>query len=293
MSSTYTDRRWEIYLDDELFVSGKGGRQFKMTFEVLIDYGNYNSYADISIMNLTAETANKAFVRGKRLALRAGYGDSIDTIFTGVIRNVFRRREGANVVTQIIARGGTLVTERPSINEALGEDCTIVDILNALAGVLELPIELEADQFSDVLPYANGYTLTGDPIVYLEDLAETHGFYWVVENGRLVVTRINATRPGPVHIVSQFTGMEGIPVITEVGADVTVRLDPRLRIGGRFKIEATSATFNFSNLYFVDVPESAGKGEYNIFRLTHRGDTTGNDWSTLITGIRPQQVGGR
>lgn len=284
--SSYTDRRWEIYLDDELFVSGQGGRQFKMTFEVLIDYGNYNSYADIILTNLTAETANKAFTRGTKLALRAGYGDNIDTIFTGVIRNVFRRREGANVVTQVIARGGTLVTERPSINEALGEDCTIVDILNALAGVLELPIEMEVDQFSDVLPYASGYTLTGDPIVYLEDLAETHGFVWVVENGRLVVTRNDAFRPGDVHVVSQFTGMEGIPVITEVGADVTVRLNPRLRIGDRYHIDATSATFNFSNLYFVDVPESAGQGEYRIFRLTHRGDTTGNDWSTLITGYR-------
>lgn len=284
--SSYTDRRWEIYLDDELFVSGQGGRQFKMTFEVLIDYGNYNSYADIILTNLTTETANKAFTRGTKLALRAGYGDNIDTIFTGVIRNVFRRREGANVVTQVIARGGTLVTERHSINEALGEDCTIVDILNALAGVLELPIELEADQFSDVLPYASGYTLTGDPIVYLEDLANTHDFVWVVENGRLVITRNDAFRPGDVHVVSQFTGMEGIPVITEVGADVTVRLNPRLRIGGRYRIDATSATFNFSNLYFVDVPESAGQGEYRIFRLTHRGDTTGNDWSTLIVGYR-------
>lgn len=284
--STYTDRRWEILIDDESFVSGEGGRQFKMTFEVLIDYGNFNTYADVIITNLTADTSAKAFKKGVKFTLRAGYADSIDTIFSGVIRNVFRRREGPNTITQIIARGGALEVDRPSINTALGKDCTITDIIQALALALDVPLDIDTSQFSDVPAYAGGYTLTGDPISYLSQLAETHQFSYLTENGRLIITRNGAYRNGTVTVISQATGMENIPIITEVGANVSVRLNPKLRIGGRFRIESISATFNFSNVYFQDVPDSAGKGEYRIFKLRHTGDTWGNSWTTDVTGYR-------
>ena len=47
-----------------------------------------------------------------------------------------------------------------------------------------------------------------------------------------------------------YTGMEGIPIITEIGVDVNVRLNPKINIGGRFEVESEFASFNFSNIYF-------------------------------------------
>lgn len=284
--SSYNNRQWSITLDGEPFIDATDGRQFKCVFEVLHDFGGYTSYADIALYNLSADTVNKAFGRGTVLSMRAGYADSIDAIFTGTIQNVLRERQGPTTITRLICRGSKLTNDQTQVNETLGKDAKVTDIIKACVTEMGYPIVIDDAQFADVDPYPYGYTLAGDPRVYLDNLAKTHRFDYVIENERMIVVRDGYARQGDIHVVSQFTGMEGIPEITENGVDVVTRLNPKIKIGGRYRIESDLATFNFSNLYFVDIPESAGVGEYKIFRVTHSGDTWGDAWSTKIVGIR-------
>lgn len=284
--SSYTNRQWELSVDGSVLIAATNGRQFKCTFEILHDFGGSTSYADIAIYNLKAETANKANLKGKSISFKAGYEDSIDNIFTGTIKNVLYERRGPTTITRLICRGGKLVEDQTQINETLGRDTTVVQLIRACVTAIGYPIVMDDSQFDDVEPYAYGYQLSGDPRTYLEKLSKAHKFNYVLENGRMIVLREGYTRQGDTHIVSQFTGMEGIPEITEVGVDVTVRLNPKIRIGGKFRIESKLATFNFSNLYFVDIPESAGQGDHKIFKLAYSGDSKGDTWSTKITGYR-------
>jgi len=284
--TSYTNRRWEVIIDDQQFIAPTAGRQFKITFEILQDFGGFVSYCDLAIYNLSADTANNAFKKGDKIAFRAGYQDTIDSIFIGTIKNILRERRGPNTITRLICRGGRQADESKQINETLGVNTRITDIIKACGKALDYPIVIEDSQFADIDPYPRGYVLNGDPRVYMDNLAKTHDFSYIVENERMIVVRNNAFRQGDVHVVSQFTGMESIPEITEVGADVIIRLNPRIRIGGRYRIESELATFNFSNLFFQNVPESAGKGEYRIFKLAHSGDSFGDTWSTKITGFR-------
>lgn len=284
--SNYNDRRWSVDIDGSEFIAETSGRQFKCTFEILHDFGGYTSYADLAFYNLSVDTANEAFKRGKSLSFRAGYVESVDTIFSGTIRNVIRERRGPDTITRVICRGGKLTDEQTQINETLGNGVTATSVIRTCATALGYPIVMDDAQFSDVAPYIYGPTLQGDPRSLLDKLAYTHKFDYIIENDKLVVVRKGSYREGTVNIISQFTGMEGIPEITEVGADVVTRLNPKIRIGGRFRIESELARFNFSNLYFRDIPESAGQGEYNIFRIAYTGDTWGDAWSNKITGIR-------
>ena len=284
--SSYTKRQFELSVDGSVLIAATNGRQFKCTFEILHDFGGSTSYADIAIYNLKAETANKANLKGKPISFKAGYEDSIDNIFTGTIKNVLYERQGPTTITRLICRGGKLVEDQTQINETLGRDTTVTQSIRACVTALGYPIVIDDSQFDDIEPYAYGYQLSGDPSVYLEKLSKAHNFNYVLENGRMIVLREGYTRQGDTHIVSQFTGMEGIPEITEVGVDVTVRLNPKIRIGGKFRIESKLATFNFSNLYFVDIPESAGQGDHKIFKLAYSGDSKGDAWSTKITGYR-------
>jgi hypothetical protein len=284
--SSYNNRRWQLLIDGMVLIEQTAGRQFKCVFEILHDFGGYTSYGDIALYNLSTDTANKALKRGAVLTLRAGYVDTIDTIFVGTIRNVLRERQGPSTITRLICRGGKLPGEQGQINETLGNNAKVTEVIRACATAMGYPIVMDDDQFSDIEPYPYGYTLSGDPRVYLDNLTEAHQFDYVIENERMVIVRRGAARQGDVTVVSQFTGMEGIPEITEVGVDVTVRLNAKIKIGGKYRIESDLATFNFSNLYFVDIPSSAGKGEYKIFRVSHTGDTWGDPWSTKITGYR-------
>lgn len=285
MTSKFFDRRWEILLNDELFIRETAGQQFKMTFEIVNDFGGYVSYAEISIYNLSQDTIQKAFRRDVTIGLRAGYIDGIDFIFRGRINNIIRTRSGPNTITRIIAVGGSQpATQR--INETLGINTTIVDVIRRCAASLGYPLEIRPDDFTGILPYARGFAMNGDPRSIMDRLAEAHRFSYVIENDRIIVVGENSFRRGQPRVIDQFSGMEGIPEITENGADVSVRLSPNIRIGGRINIQSQLATFNFSNLFYNQIPESAGRGIYKIFRITHSGDTKGDAWTTRITGFR-------
>ena len=285
MTSQFYDRRWEILVNDKIFIEAASGRQFKMTFNVIVDFGGYVSYADIALYNLTQETVNTLLKRDASIGLRAGYADTIDFIFKGRITNVLRERNGPDTITRLIARGGTQPPTQ-QVNTTIGKDAPLTAIIEACATAMGYPLVIKSGDFSSITPYPRGYAMNGDPRVYLDKLANTHGFSYVLENDRIIVVGKDSFRDGSPYTVNQFNGMEGIPEITENGADVSLRLSPRVRIGGRIDIQSQLATFNFSNLYFNQIPESAGKGIYRVFRLNHNGDTWGDQWTTRVTGFR-------
>jgi hypothetical protein len=280
MSKMY-DRRVEIIVDGVTVISPREGMQFKMTFDVLVDFGAFNSFCELVLTNMTQATMN-LFKRDSEIIVRAGYADSIDVIFKGFIKNFIPDRDGPDTLFRVISRSGTKVDGREPVNVALGKDAKLPDIIDAVVNAMGLPSVYDPSQFDDVKPYPRGYTMSADPERQLNNLATRHGFDWLVENGRVIILTKAATRQSPPRTISQFNGMEGRPEITEVGADVTVRLDPSMKVGEVFIIESKYKSFEFSNLYFQDIPETHGTGDYKSIRLTHVGDTWGDVWSTKV-----------
>ena len=86
--------------------------------------------------------------------------------------------------------------------------------------------------------------------------------------------------------ISEFTGMQGIPEVTIEGCNVKTRLNPSIKIGNIIDVESEFKTFNFGDVYFREIPPSAGSGRYGVYKLTHTGDSYGDDWTTSIVGFR-------
>jgi hypothetical protein len=274
-----------VLLNNNTFIEETAGRQFRIVFEVLIDFNGYHSYADIAIYNLRESTRQNIVKKGAIIGLRAGYADSIDFIFNGQIRNVFSERTGPDTITRVIAHGAPPPTK--SINQTIGKGVSVPTLIRACASIIGLPLVINDDDFNASVTYSRGYSLYGDPMKILDKLANTHGFSYVIENRRIVVVGKNSFRAGIPYVISQANGMEGIPEITEVGVDANVRLTPKIRIGGQVDVQSKLATFNFSNLYFQNVPANAGSGVYNVQRLKYSGDSWGDTWTTSVTGFRP------
>ena len=277
-------RLFEILVDDQTIIEPSTGRQFRVVFDITLDFGGAASYADISIYNITNDTAQKAFKKGSIIGFKAGYVDNIDFIFKGSIVNIFREREGASIVTRIVARSHTAM--KTNINQTLGKNAKLTAIIKACADGMGYPLVIKESDFANAQNYPRGYVLNGDPRVYMDELSKTNNFDYVITNGRMIVTPKNAVRDGDLFVVSRYTGMEGIPIITEIGVDVNIRLNPKINIGGQFKVESEFASFNFSNIYFQDVPAQAGKGIYKVQRLSHSGDSWGDNWSSTISGFK-------
>lgn len=281
-------RQFELFVSDrdKPLIEATNDRQFKIVFSILLDFGGFNTYADIAIYNLSKDTASKAFQKYEYVALRAGYEDKIDFIFKGDIVNIIREKQGPNTITRLICKGGALAQDTATINKSFEGGVTVLTMLKELAGALGFPLVINEDDFKDVLPYISGYLLSGDPKSLIKRLARAHEFKWMIENERLVVVGNDSARANPIEVISASRGMVGIPEITEVGATVVVKLNPSLKIGAKFRIESDFVKVNFSNVFFQDVPETLGQGEYRIQRLEIDGDSYGEAWDTRITGIR-------
>ncbi|MCK5126789.1 MAG: hypothetical protein KAR42_11085 [candidate division Zixibacteria bacterium] len=278
-------RLWEVLLDGETYIAPTSGRQFRVVFNILVDLGGSITYADIAIYNLNQSTALKVLRRGVEIGFRGGYDGLIDYLFSGRITNVLRERNGSDTIVRILAKGGSQPKQQ-IVNVALGKNARVTDIIKSCATATGYSLVLNENDFAQVDPYPRGYTCTGDPFVQLDSLGKRHNFQYTIENDRLIVVGDGSFREGDPIVVNELNGMEGIPEITENGVDVSLRLMPKLKIGGRVDIRSELATFNFGNMYFQDVPENAGSGIYNIYRLVHAGDSYGESWTTRVTGYR-------
>lgn len=285
---SYYNRQFELFISnrDTPFIAATSDRQFKITFSVLLDFGGFNTYADIAVYNLSRDTEGQVFKKGEYVGFRAGYVDTIDYIFRGEIVNIIREKQGGDTITRLICKGGALSQETSTINKSFEGGVTVPELCRACAEALGFPIIINEDDFPEESPYLSGYHLTGDPKMRLNQLAKSHNFQWLIESEKLVIVGKTSFRKGDVVLVSSSTGMVGVPEITEIGADVIVRINPTLRIGGRFEIKSEFVQVNYSNVYFQDVPETLGQGVYIIQKLQLDGDSYGDAWDTKISGLR-------
>jgi len=291
----YYKRLWSVEVSGKEFISSRtDGYSLRCRFEISINPGDTTSIGDFSFYNLSNDTIARVFKRGEYFRFRAGYENNSDTIFYGQIRNVFKERDGASTVCRVLCSTSVTADQRGVINASLGAGVRVYDIILALAKQIPAYPIIDEDQFSDIPVYSRGYVMNGDVVTYLDALAHAHDFSYVVVGNRLIVTRNGKTRTTVKHVVSQFTGMEGIPEITGgpdgVGCDVSMRLDPKYQINDRFELNTEFKAFNTGNMYFTDIPDVEKLGEYNINSLQFSGDTHGSQWTARLEGIKAGAV---
>lgn len=288
-------RTWSMDINGEPYIEPQFGlRMFRVVFDIQISPGDALSLADIRIYNLLKTTAIQ---QGSSIVFRGGFEDVSDTLFIGYVTNVLRERDpgSAEIVTRLICKSGDPVKDRGSAQGSYGKGTKIVDVLRDLARSWPIQLDVDEGQFADSPLLVSGYNTNGDIPTILFDLGYAYGFDWVQERGRLVVTRRNFPRTVTPTLISQFTGMQGIPEVTRgpdgLGVFVSVKMNPYFRVNGKITLQSEFATYNTGNLYVVELGgDASANGDYNIFALRQRGDSHGNLWTTEIDGIRAGAV---
>jgi hypothetical protein len=280
------DRRFTVLLDGKEFIVAGDGRQLKIEFTIEGVSGGSLSTADIAIYNLSDTSIIEFFKTGIEISLHAGYANNEGGIFTGQINSVLKERAGADTITRILAVSN-FRTKRV-INQPFPVNTKVVEIIKACADAMGYPLVWTPEHFDDEPLYTRGYDLPGvSAQESLEYLARIHGFSLIVDKAKIVIFKNGHARNVSTIVISEKTGMEGIPEISHKGCDVATRLNPQLAIGGLFEIDARLRTFNTANFHVDNIPEGAGRGIYQILRLVHDGDSWGDVWTSKITGLRP------
>lgn len=283
--SRYFNRQWSLSVDDQEFIRATPDRQFRVIFNIVHEFGGAVNYADIAIYNLADSTAQKVFKKGAKISFSAGYEGVFGQIFAGRVINVLKEPSRADRITRLICRGGYQPRDKV-VSSTLGKDSSLVDIIKQIGVATGYSVIMNEKDFAGEPAYRRGYTLSGEPLSYLGRLSQTHGFSYIVDGDNIIISAKDKFIYGEPIVVNEFSGMQGVPEITETGCDVKVRLNHAFRLGGRIDIKSDFSTFNFGNLYYQDIPPSAGSGIYRMFKISHAGDNFGGEWTTTITGFR-------
>lgn len=214
--------------------------------------------------------------------------DDIGTIFIGTIVNVFRERDGANIVTRLLCKSGTDTNDTGVANSSYSGGVTLYDVLVDLSRSWGRRLTVDKSKCETIV-MISGYVVDGDITRELNTLSRAYGFQWTDYNGQLSVTFPSDKRDTAKHLVSQSTGMIGIPELSggkdAVFVDTSVRLNPFMAINDRFEISAQFQTFNTGNV-FVTSTEAHAAGVYNILDMRFRGDNWGSIWRNDLHGLR-------
>jgi hypothetical protein len=138
----------------------------------------------------------------------------------------------------------------------------------------------------------------------LRDIINASQADMLVENGVVHIIPWTGYMPGEIIELSPSTGLVNIPKVTPDGIECQCLLNPKLRLGGLFKLDSkwlSNLPFEpgskepFQSLPRPFEPTGPGfqrgsasispTGTYKIAFMTHYGDSRGNPWYTDLVGI--------
>lgn len=301
-------RNYELSIGGDVFIARRSEAQhsqLRCAFDVLTYVGGVFATADIRLYNLVTSSSPRpdsptwaelnqpsvSILRvpsgvglqpksGSAIRLLAGYDDDIGIIFTGTITNVFREREGPNIITRLLCRSGDSETDTGIANSSYSAGASLYDVLTDLARGWGKRLGVNQTRTEQII-FNSGYIVDGDITRAFDDLALAYGFEWTNSNGRISVRFPDDTPDTPVFTVSATTGMIGIPEISGgvggVFLDVSNRINPHIDIADRIAVSAEFQTFNTGNA-FVSHTEAFATGNWNVRGIRFRGDNWGSVW---------------
>lgn len=262
----------------------------RVTFDVQKDLKTSANKAKIAIYNLSAATRGQIHELTDVITLRAGYADegSLAEVFQGDIVTVSHVREGAEIVTRIVANDGGTAIRESFANVSRSEGASLKGVLVDLVGTMGLPVKF-MDTFDDQ-KFLQGFAFAGRSRTGLDKVTARAGLEWSVQGGQLKILKRGGTdnpRNIAVPVISPEHGMIGSPErldrLTDdpsaakkpPGWKLTSLLQPQVEPGGK--------------VGFSSAEEPTAKA-YRVQAVSHQGDTHGDQWTTTIEVLEPGEL---
>lgn len=221
---------------------------------------------------------------GVTVRLEAGYGDSPGQLFFGVLRKVSSWQDGQNAawLTQISGGDGEHSIATAKLSKTFVKGTPVTSVVRALVGALpgvgagSLNATLLALSTGGLLSggtkLQTPLTIHGDVATALEDVLRSCGYEWSIQDGAFYAGAVGEpTLPGDGPVLTPETGLLGTPQIDKNGKLVgKCLLQPDLIPGKVFRVESSRVT-----------------GNYICIKTQHKGDTTGEEWTTEFVGSPP------
>lgn len=128
-----------------------------------------------------------------------------------------------------------------------------------------------------------GKVMYGMARAYMRDTARRTGTAWSFQKGKMQMVPASGYLPGEAVVLSAGTGLIGTPKANDKGIEIKCLLNPRLRIGGRVRLDNAGGAGLKAGA--GREPRDVHDGLYRILSITFSGDTRGTDWYATLSCV--------
>ena len=279
-------------------------------FSIKHKVDTFLTQCSLVVYNLNAVTEGSVLTEGFQIRIEGGYVEGqYGELFTGDIVQCFRNREnGIDYRLEIVALNGIFELPSNFTRGYIGEGSQPRTQINAIANNSKHEIkvgEVSPDLKKEPLP--RGKVYFGTPAKYLRQIAiKNDAHFWIQPDGKLTMKKVTDEIPEDQCLVlTPTTGLIGTPVYSDNGIQISMLLDPRVKAMTLIKIDNQIIRRMAANLDQMNAmaagpnlldkgktPNSLPQswqfdidGEYQVYSLTHSGDTWGDTWKTDVVAV--------
>ena len=265
--------------------------ELRVTFKISKGELQTPNTARIRIYNLAEATTVAMQREFTSVYLQAGYLGNIGLVFSGSITQ-FRMgvENGVDRWLEINAADGDLAYNWATLNTTLAAGSTPQEHI-AVCGAAMREKGLAAGDMPEQPgnPLPRGKVMYGQAKKFMRQACAEAGSSWSIQNGQLQVIRDDGYLPGEAVALTYETGLVGTPEQTNKGIKARCLINPRIRIGGRIRLNNRSITLAMANPITgtVGMPSLDRDGFYRVLTQDISGDTRGSDWyiDNLCVGL--------
>lgn len=268
----------------------QGGRQSPLRIKFDIDKnvkGSPNK-AKIEVYNMAPETRGR-IDKGYLVELTVGYLGLVETLFIGSVAKAKTARQGSDIVTTMECGDGESAIMGATYDGSFPPNTTLATALQAIATAMSLTSDANptgmAAGIAVAIPNVTypKLSLHGLCRDHLDQLLKGQGMEWNLQNGALNIMPKTFDTGESAIVVSENTGMLGVPSRSTNVLSFTSLLNPRITPGRLVQLQS--------------VTNDQINGFYKVKSGKYEGDTHDSHWQVvaecvLQTNVRPRQQAG-
>ncbi len=253
----------------------------KIAFEVTKSLKQEENEAKIEIYNLSNDLRKKIVLEESLVQLFAGYvqNQGAVQIGQGTVCHISTAHTKVDIVTRVLFKDGLSNIKNNPLSIAYEKNVNVREVLSKIAKECGLGLKINGDIKGDI---KGGFVMLGNMSTELNTLGNSFNFNWSIQNNILVICANKQTITSRIVLLTPKTGLIMNPEsIKKVSQSLRKLKDNRQKLNdvNLFKVQALlQSQLQVNDVIAVESNELNGK--FRVEKLTHLGDTRGNDWYT-------------
>lgn len=290
-------RRYRVFVSSVDRENALDVSQLRCVFQCVKTMMIQPNYSEVTIYNFSPKTENVIIKEGYRVVIEAGYeGSQYGLIFDGnVIQPIRDKENGTDYKLTLVSMDSDVFLAYGTANFSLTRGQNARTIIEQIAGATSTPAQIGSISAGlSEMQLTRGKVIFGKASDYLRQIAQSEGATYYMDDGKINIIRADDLPEDEIIDLSPETGLIGVPAQQDYGVSAKMLLNPKVKIGTLIHID-NSLIRNQKYEQGQPIYNLDQDGIYRVIKLTHKGDTWGNDWYTEVetvtqAGILPSMM---